>query len=191
MLNSASSLFVSLMFSPLSKLLAARQCRNKQLYMHVAYALKLPTVKSMLLENYDNFRMMHERWNAMESQIEKEMDEFSESAKGRPIRDIITRKAAAFPPSHMDFEPWKTTDSLKVDLDFLLSPSTFFECKCGDHVQYPSIFQHVHGWSASWKIEDFTFSVAVMSLAEALFASVQGQDSDFLNTEGLKVSQFQ
>lgn len=170
-------------------LLTRRQDRDKQLYMHLWDALKLPTVEAMLSEDCDDWQITEQRWNAARDQIEKEMDEFSDAYKTRLMQGVIACKAMASSSGHLDCDTTQPSNLPKVNTDILLSPSTFFKCvRCGFSSQYPSLLQHSH--CSFMSAEDFTFHLATTSLAETLYASIQTR-GDYRNNETFLGSEFQ
>ena len=153
----------------ITELLTARQDRDMQYFMFLSDARELPTVTSMLADNSD-WQLTEERWDAMKDQIEKDMDKFAETVRAQLIKKIIPRKKA-------DLLGYLGADAATlpdVNIDFLLLPSIFFECRCRDLFQYPSMLQHVH-YGRSWKATDFTFKVCLSSLAEAVLAYIRAQ----------------
>ena len=148
----------------IKELLTARQDRDMQHFMFLSDARKLPTVESMLADNSD-WQLTEERWDAMKDQIETDMDKFVETVRAQLIRKIISDL-----PGYLGADAATLPD---VNIDFLLLPSIFFECRCGNLFQYPSMLQHSH--HRSWKAAEFTFKAGLSSLAEAVLASIRAQ----------------
>ena len=144
-------------------LLKARRDRDEQLFMLSFDALELPTVTALLADDSD-WQSVEGKWDTVKEQIEKDMDDFAETTRLQLINDIISRKRAAL------------SDHLSVDAatqsNVLLLPSTFFQCEnCGDQLQYPSLLRH----GCLRKAEQYTFNVAVSSLAETVLAYIRTQ----------------
>lgn len=165
-------------------LLKIRRTGDMRLCMQICEALKLPTVRSLVLGDTG---ITEETWDVAKHQIQREMDEYSENIRLQLIHDMFQRQAASISGGDVDshiLNPTTTDVDPRImntiinndDVDFLHSPLTFFECSwCHHHFQYPAMLKHVHTIIPSWNPGGFVFSVTAISLSTAIIESIWAQ----------------
>ena len=156
----------------ISQRIRDRSTKDLKLYMNQSDVSALPTVRAIMAENEATGPITEERWNVVKGQIEKDMDEFSQNLRTKLIANIVARKGATSSSDNVGSDAAAPGSPSNIDLDFLLSPSTFFQCATCDQrlYQYPALLSHRHGWCSSLKIEDFHFDVNTTDLAQAIIA---------------------
>ncbi|KAF8575905.1 hypothetical protein K439DRAFT_1640951 [Ramaria rubella] len=161
----------------ISAILRARADRDPKLHMRLHDVLKLPTVEALVSENDYQEQITQDRWDAAKDQIEQEMDEFADKARMDLIKTVeASCEKITTQSDDADSKPYgRPILPAVLNVDFLLSPSTFFDCICGRQWRYPNILTHTHGWASSWRVEDFTFGVKMTLIAQAVFRSIRSE----------------